>query len=88
MEIKLQELYSNKTTNNKKKVINKAKVVLNKTYESISTMLEPLLTLLRYEIFTATISASTFFTFFTKPFILLGSSSKLQKMGFHCQVIQ
>ena len=51
-----------------------------RTHESMITMLELLLIFLRYEIFTAAISASTFFVFLTRPFNLLGSSSKLKRL--------
>lgn len=49
-----------------------------RTHESMITMLEPLLIFLRYVIFKAAISASTFFAFLTRPFNLLGNSSKLK----------
>lgn len=54
------------------------KVGYERTHESKITMLEPLLTFLRKEIFKAAISASTFFAFLTRPRNLFGSSSKLK----------
>lgn len=49
------------------------------THEPKITILEPLLSFLRYEILMAESSASSFFTFRTMPRNLLGNSSKLKQ---------
>ena len=49
------------------------------THEPKITILEPLLSFLRYEILMAESSASSFFAFRTMPRNLFGNSSKLKQ---------
>lgn len=58
----------------------------DRTHESMITMLDPLLIFLRYDIFKATKSASTFFGFLTRLLTVLGKSSKLKQKGKNFEI--